>query len=386
MKISVRAKAIEPSLSRKLFNMAKNYNDVIDLTLGDPDIPPAQIIKNAACESIQKDKIRYSANAGLISLRKSIADNFNNEYGIATDKDKNIVITVGGMEALFLSLACMIDEGDEVIIIAPYYVNYKQMVSMCSGVPVIVNTQEENNFIPREDQILSALSDKTVAIIVNSPSNPTGVVFDKDTLDMIANVAKANDLAVISDEVYRTLVFDGESHRSIASIEGMKDRTVVIDSSSKRFAMTGYRVGFAVGPEEIIANMVRMQENVAACAPVSSQYATIAAFEHCVSDTNIREEFEARRNYIYESINSINGLSAMKPQATFYLFVNVEKTNLDGLTFAYKLLEQEQVAVVPGITYGEAYKNYIRIAFTVKIDVLKIAVERITHFINNLMK
>lgn len=386
MKISKMANAIEPSLSRKLFNLAKNYDDVVDLTLGDPDIPPSNVIKNAACEAIQGSKIRYSANAGLPILREKIAIEFENEYGIKIDSLKNVAVTVGGMEALFLSLACMIDDGDEVVILAPYYVNYKQMIAMCGGVPVIVNSSEKNGFMPSSEQIENAITDRTVAIIVNTPCNPTGVVYDHKTLTMIAEIAKKHDIAVISDEVYKTLVFDNYKHESIVCIDGMQERTIVIDSSSKRFAMTGYRIGYAIGPEEIITSMIKMQENVAACAPVSSQYATIEALNSCLNDTFIKDEFETRKNYIYNAINSINGLSCLEPQATFYLFVNISKTGLDGLTFAYKLLEEEHVAVVPGETYGSAYKEYIRIAFTVKVDVLKTAVERITEFMKNLTK
>lgn len=384
MKISRMANSIEPSLSRALFNLAKNYDNVIDLTLGDPDIPPHQIIKEAACDSINGDKIRYSANAGLPILRNLLADSFKNEYGIQINASQNIVVTVGGMEALFLSLACMLDKDDEVIILAPYYVNYKQMVSMCGAKPVIVNSLEENGFMPSAEQIESVITEKTVAIIINSPCNPTGVVFDYETLSMISDVAKRHDLTVISDEVYKTLVFDGCKYNSIIGFEGMQERTIVVDSCSKRFSMTGYRIGYAVGPENIISAMTKMQENVAACAPVSSQYAAIEAYRKCINETDISTEFEARRNYIYKAISSIEELSCIKPQATFYLFVNISKTKLDGLTFAHRLLEQKQVAVVPGITYGEAYKNYIRIAYTTKIDVLETAVERLKQFISSL--
>ena len=251
MKISKMANAIEPSLSRKLFNLAKNYDDVVDLTLGDPDIPPSNVIKNAACEAIQGSKIRYSANAGLPILREKIAIEFENEYGIKIDSLKNVAVTVGGMEALFLSLACMIDDGDEVVILAPYYVNYKQMIAMCGGVPVIVNSSEKNGFMPSSEQIENAITDRTVAIIVNTPCNPTGVVYDHKTLTMIAEIAKKHDIAVISDEVYKTLVFDNYKHESIVCIDGMQERTIVIDSSSKRFAMTGYRIGYQLVPKKL---------------------------------------------------------------------------------------------------------------------------------------
>lgn len=386
MKISKKAQAIEPSLSRHLFNMAKEYSDVIDLTLGDPDIPPCRVIKEAACDAVQLGKLRYSANAGLQLLRESIARNFEDEYGISIEPTKNIIITVGGMEALFLALACMLDKDDEVIIIAPYYVNYKQMIAMCGGKAIIVNTTESNNFVPNAEEIEKVITDKTVAMIINSPSNPTGAVYDKEALESIATIAREYDLSVISDEVYRTLIYDDVKHESIAKLPGMQERTIVVDSFSKRFAMTGYRLGYAIAPKDLIENMTKMQENVAACAPVSSQYAGISALEQCSQDTFIRDEFEKRRDYVYNELSAIDALVCNKPVATFYLFVNVEKTGLDGLEFAYRLLEQEKVAVVPGITYGADYKGYIRIAYTMQIEQLKIAMKRIRRFIDNLAR
>jgi len=385
MKVSKRAQAIEPSLSRQLFNMAKSYHDVIDLTLGDPDIVPSVKIREATCEAVMGGRTKYSANAGLPTLREVIANNFSEEYHMQIDPTKEIIMTVGGMEALYLSFACLLDEGDEVIILAPYYVNYKQMVQMCGAKPVIINTTEESGFGVSVEQLEAAITERTVAIVVNTPGNPTGAVLNSEVLGGIAKIAQKHDLTVVSDEVYRTLIFDGRKHESIVNLPNMRERTIVIDSVSKRFAMTGYRLGYAIGPEEIITNMVKMQENVAACAPLPAQYAAIAAFEQCVNDTSICEEFQKRRDYIYESINAINGLSCRKPDATFYLFVNIGATGMNCLDFAYKLLEEEHVAVVPGITYGEAYTDFIRVAFTLTVDRLKDAVERIERFMNRLM-
>lgn len=387
MKISKIANSIETSLTRQLFNMAKNYDDVIDLTLGDPDVPPLDVIKAAACESIMQGRLRYSANAGLIALREAVAENYKRETGLTVDPAKNIAITVGGMEGLYLALRAIVDPGDEVIILAPYYVNYKQMISMCGGTPVIVETLESNHFVPVAEDIEKKITDKTVAIVINTPCNPTGAVIPMDSLVKIAEVAKKYDVSVISDEVYCQLVYDeGEEHASIASVDGMIDRTIVIDSLSKRQAMTGYRVGYAIAPEDVITAMVKLQENIAACAPVSSQYAAIAALRECYNDSSLRDEFKHRRDFIYPAINNIEGMSCSKPHATFYLFVNVEKTGLSGLDFAYKLLEREHVAVVPGVTYGDGYENYIRIAYTMEIDKLAQAVDRIQRFVAGLKK
>lgn len=384
MKISRTANAVKPSLTRKLYDLAKQYDDTIDLTLGDPDISPNVVIKEAACEAIMSGKTRYSANAGLLSLREVLARQFEKEYGLSVDPTRNLIVTIGGMEALFLALQCLIDTGDEVIVPAPYYVNYVQMVRMCGGVPIIINTTEESGFLVSAEQIEQAITSKTVAIILNTPSNPTGQLIDGSTLDKIAKVVVKNDLAVISDEVYKTLIFDDRKHESIVTRPGMEERTIVVDSLSKRFAMTGYRIGYAFAPQDMIESMTKLQENVAACAPLPSQYAAISAYLKCSDDEGGRDLFGARCKYMYEAVKEIPQLSCTKPAATFYLFVNIEKTGLDSFTFAQRLLEKQHVAVAPGITYGEAYDGYIRIACTLDIVELEKAVERLQRFVAEL--
>ena len=384
MKLSKRVTVIEPSLTRELYNKAQGYTDVIDLTLGDPDLKPSEVIRNAACEAVQTGKTRYSANAGLLDLRKTISKQIEKEYKVSVDPYAEITTTVGGMEALYLALATIIDEGDEVIIPAPYYVNYVQMVRMCGGIPVIINTKEEDNFSISIEQISEHISEKTVAIIINTPSNPTGQVLADNLLSELAEIVKEKKLIVIADEVYSSLIYDGKQHYSIFNKSGMRDHVILVDSISKRFAMTGYRLGYAVGPKEIIGGMTTMQENVAACAPLPSQYAGIAAYSLCYDDKSIHDIFEERRNYIYKAINSIEGLHANKPAATFYLFVNISSTGMDSLSFAEKLLTSVHVAVAPGITYGKDYDNFIRIAFTLDVSKLKEAVLRIQHFMEEL--
>lgn len=384
MKISRMAGAVEPSLARKLFNMTKQYTDVVDLTLGDPDLKPNQRIREAACEAVMAGKSRYSQNAGLADLRAAAGALFEKEYGQTVDPATEMIVTVGGMEALFLSLACLIDDGDEVIIPAPYYVNYVQMVRMLGGVPVILYSTEAEGFHLDPAKVEAAVTDRTVAVIVNSPCNPTGEVLPKDVLERLAKIAVEKDLVVISDEVYKTLVYDGATHESIIREPGMRERTVLIDSLSKRFSMTGYRVGYAIAPAELVANMVKMQENVAACAPVPSQHAGICAYSECADDPAMLETFTARRDFMYEAINAIPKLSCRKPAGTFYLFVNIEETGLECLDFCYKLLEAVHVAVVPGITYGKEYGHYVRIAFTHDVEVLREGAERIRRFAETL--
>ncbi len=384
MKISQKVSVIEPSLTRDLFNRALKLGDVINLTLGDPDLSPPQSVRDAACDAIQKGKTRYSANAGLLELRQVIAESFTKEYGLPCNPGEEVVVTIGGMEALYLALSSLIDPGDEVIIFAPYYVNYVQMVRMNGGVPIIIETNESKGFSVDPANLESYLSDKTVAIIINTPCNPTGAMLPRSVLAEIARVAKERDLLVISDEVYKSLVYDGEDHCSVLSFPGMRDRTILVDSLSKKFAMTGWRLGWAVGPKELVAAMTKMQENVAACAPLPSQYGAIEALKDDTDVAYIRNTFVRRRDLIFQKINECPRLSALKPAATFYIFVNIRETGLKSLDFALKLLESQHVAVVPGVTYGKAYDDYVRIAFTHDVSVLSEACERIRRFVGAL--
>ncbi len=383
MLISNMAQAVQPSLTRQLFNKAQQYNNVVDLTLGDPDIKPDDRIIKAASKAIEEGKTRYSANAGLIALRKAIAKNILDEYKISVDPNEEIIATVGGMEALFLAFAAIVNQGSEVLIQAPYYVNYVQMVRMLGGVPVLIETKEENGFEIDVNDLKKAITDKTVAIVINTPSNPTGRVISEKVLKEIAKLAVEHNLYVISDEVYKTLIFDNKQHASVFTYEGMKERTILIDSFSKRFAMTGYRIGYAIGNSEVIKNMVKMQENVAACAPLPSQYAAIAALENCIND-DIKNVYEKRCKLVSKMINQIGTIHCLEPESTFYLFVNVSKTGLKSLEFANKLLEEVQVAVAPGIAYGESYDDYIRIACTLDEKKLEEGANRIKKFVNSL--
>lgn len=383
MKLSKRASQLETSPTRKLYDMAKQYNDVINLTLGDPDIQPCWEIKKAACDAIMDGKTRYSSNAGLIELRKIICDNFQNEYGVNVRPEDNVIVTVGGMEALYLTFTALLDSEDEVIVLAPYYVNYVQMIKLCGGTPVVVNAFANTEFRHSIVEIKETITEKTVAIVLNSPSNPTGVELDSSFLDDIAEIAIEHDLVVISDEVYRTILYDNKAHDSIIKRSHMQERTILIDSVSKRFAMTGYRLGYAVAPKNIIESMVRLQENVCACAPLPSQYAAICAYKEHMNDKEIGEIYEERRDYLISAIGNIGKINCVKPDGTFYLFINISETGMDCTEFAYKLLEQEHVAVVPGVAYGKAYTEYVRIAYTLETSGLREAVKRLKHFIEH---
>lgn len=382
MKISKRAVVIEPSLTRKLFNMAAGLNHVIDLTLGDPDLLPPENVRSAACQAIMQGKTRYSANAGLIALRKQYAAFASHEFNINIDPIEQVIVTVGGMEGLFLTLSTLIDEGDEVIVLGPYYVNYVQMIRMCNGNVLVADVYGMNDE-EKLNAIIRVITDKTKGIIINNPCNPSGEVLSAKFLKHMAQIAVEHNLFVVSDEVYSSLIFDEKQHTSLLCFPGMAERAVLIDSCSKRFSMTGWRVGFAIGPKEVIANMTKMQENVAACAPLPSQYAALEAYSERTNRNYILETFQRRRDILFLGLSGCPNISCGKPEATFYAFVDISRTGFTSEEFAYALLQEEHVAVVPGKAYGSKYDGFIRLAFTVDEAVLKEAVIRIKRFLES---
>lgn len=375
------ANGIQTSFTRQLFNMAKEYDDVIDFTLGDPDVQPHKAIKVAACRAIEEGKTRYSQNAGLLELRQTISKYYARKEGLTYRPEDEIMVSVGAMEGLYLCLLAMLNEGDEVIIPAPYYVNYTQMVAMCHAKPVIVDNPDVTDLSFRLEDVEKAITFKTRAIMINTPSNPTGRVLSREMLHGIADIAKKYDLVVIADEVYKCLVYDKEEWKSIAHIEGMRERTILVNSLSKEFCMTGYRIGYVLGSSEVITAMTKLQENVAACAPLPSQYAAIEALgsEEDYSKDMVKI-FTERKECIVEGILAIDGLTCREPDATFYLMVDISSTGMDSVTFAMELLKAVHVAVVPGITYGKCCDHYVRIAFTRELDYIREGVKRISRF------
>lgn len=381
------ANLIQTSFTRHLFNLAKQYDDVIDFTLGDPDVPTHQAIKDAACRAIQEGKTRYSQNAGLLELRQTIHDYYLRKEGLEYNPLDEIQVTVGAMEGLYLALLSVLNEGDEVIIPAPYYVNYTQMVPMCHAVPVIVDNPEVTDLSFSIEDIEKAITPRTKAIMINTPSNPTGRVISQEVLFGIAELAKKHNLVVFADEVYKCLVYNKKEWRSIASFEGMRERTIIVNSLSKEFCMTGYRIGYVLGPREVITSMTKLQENIAACAPLPSQYAAIEALsgKEDYSKDMVRI-FTERKNCLVEGLRQIKGISCREPEATFYMMVDISSTGMKSVEFAMELLKAVHVAVVPGITYGKCCDNYIRIAFTCELDYIREGVRRIVVFIEGLTK
>lgn len=384
MQVSRIADTIKPSLTRRLFDKTKEYSDVIDLTLGDPDYPTPPEVCEAGCQAIREGKTKYTANAGLLELRTAISDKIMDETGIRYDPAKNVIVTIGAMGALYLLIKSYINEGDEVLIPAPYWINYGQMVTMSGGVPVIVSSDKED-FSLSVDLLEKAVTPKTRMMIINSPCNPTGEVYSRESLEAVAEIAKKNDILVVADEAYSCILFDDAKFTSIVDIPGMKDYTILVNSFSKRYSMTGWRVGYAAGDENIISAMTRLQENVASCCPQPSQYAAIAALKGSqASVDNMVKGYQKRRDVFVEGINKIEKLSCRKPMGTFYVFVDISKTGMNSVDFAYDLLDKVQVAVVPGVTYGQLGDKYIRVALTRNEDVIREAVDRIGRYIDSI--
>lgn len=378
MELSALSRAIAPTLSRQLFMMAKQYDDVIDFTLGDPDVPTPKSICDAAYNAAINGKTHYAPNAGLPALREAIAKQVSKESGIDYTAN-NVAVTIGATEAAYLSFMACINPGDEVIILAPYWVQYENIVKLLGGKPVIIDTFKED-FEPDLNVIHKAINDRTKAIVVNSPNNPSGYVYNDAFLKELAEMASSNNILIFDDEAYRSLVYDGE-YPSIAKYCGKED-IVIINSFSKEFAMTGWRVGYIVAEEDFINTVVKFQQNIAVCVSTPNQYAAIEAITNKDKYAGgIKDVFQKRRDVLTKELNKIDGLRFQSPSGTFYAFIDISSTGLDSKSFCFSLLEKQHVAVIPGVAFGEAFDNYIRLAFTLKEDKLVEGINRIREFI-----
>ena len=386
MELSKSAGSIKHSAIRRMFNKALQYDHVISFTLGEPDFTASENVVEAGCKAIREGKTKYSANAGIMPLREAVASSLKKDTGLEYDPEKEITITTGGMGALFLTLKSLVDPGDEVIICEPYWTNYVQQVQLCGGLPVFVVCKEENDFMLDLQDLESAITDKTKVLILNSPSNPTGAVLDENTLKGIADIAKSHDLLVISDEVYKTIVYDGLEYKSISEFPDMKERTIVVNSFSKGYAMTGWRVGYAAGPEWIIDCVTKLQEDVAACAAMPCQYAALEALTGSQEFNRFMvEKYAERRAVMIEKLNSIAGISCKAPKGTFYAFANIKALGMKSQEFADALLEEKQVVVVPGTAFGEGGEGYIRLSYATDMDHIIQGLEKISEFAEELL-
>lgn len=383
--LSNAARIVQPSPIRKMFNLAGGMDDVVSFTVGEPDFSTPQHIVNSAIGALERGEHHYTPNAGILPLRQAIAETTERSHGLRYDPEHEIIVTAGGMEALMLTMMTLLDPGDEWLLTDPCWTNYSRQIQLCSAVPRFVPTRAEDSFFFDPDALEAAITPRTKGFLINSPTNPTGGVAARKRLEALASIAQRHDLWVISDEVYRELVYDGEAADSIAALPGMQERTIVVNSFSKTYAMTGWRVGYALGPQNVIGNMVKLQENVAACVNSSAQYGALTAL---LGPQDRKKEmlqaYAARRTLLLEEFSKIPGLTVSAPQGTFYLFVDVRAAGMDAERFAMDLLEKERVIVVPGDAFGESGRHYVRLSFAVSPETIREGARRIARYMQSL--
>ena len=366
-----------------MFDRAAQYENVINLGIGEPDFITPPLICDAGKEALDKGYTHYTANAGLIELRNLIA--CQPEFSeLQIDPASEVIVTIGGMGALALCTQVLLDDGDEVLLPDPSWLNYRAQIHWAGGRPVPVPTSSEKGFCICSEDISAHITERTRAILLNSPANPTGMVIPVEELKKIAALAAEKDLVVIMDEVYSTLIYDHPAPSTILAFPGMKERTVIINSFSKSFAMTGWRVGYAVGPKELIWKMTILQENFNSCAAAPCQKAASFAMKHWELAEEMRQEYQLRRNLIVNRLQSMQHIACLTPDGAFYVFPNVEETGLTSEDFCMRLLEEEQVVCVPGTAFGACGQGHIRISYANSRENLKEAADRIERFIKGL--
>lgn len=381
--VSRRAAEIKPSGIRKFFDIASEMENVISLGVGEPDFKTPWIVRQKAIHTLEKGKTIYTANAGLADLRQGISDFVKRKYNVEYDADNEIVVTVGGSEAIDLCIRALVNQGDEVLIVEPCFVSYSPIVDMTDGISVPIETTVEDNFRLTEKALKEKITDKTKLLVLPFPNNPTGAVMRREHLEDIAEVLRGTDIMVLSDEIYSELTYNGK-HVSIAEIDGMKERTIIVNGFSKSFSMTGWRLGYACGPAPIIKLMTKIHQFAIMCAPTTSQYAAIEALKSCDEDIhNMREEYDIRRRFVVDAFNKL-GLDTFEPEGAFYVFPSIKSTGMKSEEFCEKLLYSKSVAVVPGTAFGDSGEGYIRVSYSYSIKHLKEAVKRIGEFLEEI--
>ena len=377
--------SIQPSGIRKFFDIVSEMKDAITLGVGEPDFDTPWHIRDEGIYSLEKGKTFYTSNAGLKELKIEIDRYLTRRCGISYDYNSEILVTVGGSEAIDIAMRAMLDPGDEVLIPQPSYVSYEPCCILANGKPVIIELKAENQFRLTAEELEAAITPKTKLLVLPFPNNPTGAIMEKADLEAIAEVVEKYDLYVISDEIYSELTYTEESnHVSIASLPGMKERTVLINGFSKAYAMTGWRLGYACGPELIIKQMTKIHQFAIMCAPTTSQYAAVEALRNGDEDVaKMREEYNGRRRYLMQRFKEM-GLDCFEPFGAFYVFPCIKEFGMTSDEFATKLLEAQKVAVVPGTAFGACGEGFIRISYAYSLDVLRKAMDRIEAFITTL--
>ncbi len=374
---------IKPSGIRKFFDIVLETEGAISLGVGEPDFDTPWHIRDEGIYSLEKGRTFYTSNSGLKELRTEISNYIQRTQGVSYDPIKEVFVTVGGSEAIDLALRAMVDEGDEVLIPQPSYVSYEPCAILADAVPVIIELKEENQFRLTAQEVLDKVTDKTKILVLPFPNNPTGAIMEKEDLEAIARVVIEKDLYVISDEIYGELTYSGK-HISIVSLPGMKERTILINGFSKAYAMTGWRLGYACGPQVIMEQMVKIHQFAIMCAPTTSQYAAVEALRNGDDDVlMMKEQYNHRRRFLLSEFERI-GLPCFEPYGAFYVFPCIKKFGMTSDEFCTRLLKEEKLAVVPGTAFGDCGEGYIRVSYAYSLENLKAAMERLERFISKL--
>ncbi|ADU22241.1 MULTISPECIES: aminotransferase class I/II-fold pyridoxal phosphate-dependent enzyme [Ruminococcus] len=374
---------MKPSGIRKFFDIAQQLEGVISLGVGEPDFKTPWVVRREAINVLEKGRTSYTANAGLAELRKEIARYFSDRIGVNYDPNDEIIVTVGGSEGIDLCIRSIVTAGDEVLIVQPSFVCYSPIVTLCGGVPVPIETKAENEFRLTAEELRSKITEKTKLLVLPFPNNPTGAIMRREDLEEIAEVLRDTNVLVLSDEIYSELTYSGK-HVSIASLPGMRERTIVINGFSKAYAMTGWRLGIAAAPREITSQMLKLHQYAIMSSPTVSQFAAITALRECDEDiAKMRDEYDMRRRYLVDAFNKL-GLDCFTPQGAFYVFPCIRSTGLSSSDFCEKLVYSKKVAVVPGNAFGDCGEGFVRVSYAYSLSHLREAIKRISEFLEEL--
>ncbi len=383
--LSDKIVTIKPSGIRKFFDIVSEMEDAISLGVGEPDFDTPWHIRDEGIYSLEKGRTFYTSNAGLKELKVEICNYLRRRFGLEYDPTHEVLVTVGGSEAIDIALRAMVNPGDEVLIPQPSYVSYEPCAVLADAVPVIINLKAENEFRLTAQELLDAITDRTKILVLPFPNNPTGAIMERSDLEAIAKVIIEKDLFVISDEIYGELTYK-EKHVSIAELPGMKERTILINGFSKAYAMTGWRLGYACGPAPIIEQMLKIHQFAIMCAPTTSQYAAVEAMKNGDEDVaEMREQYNQRRRYLMNAFKEM-GLPCFEPYGAFYVFPCIAEFGMSSDEFATRFLEEEKVAVVPGTAFGDCGEGFIRISYAYSLENLKVAIGRLADFVGRLKK
>lgn len=382
--IAEKCREMKPSGIRKFFDLAAQLEGVISLGVGEPDFQTPWNVRQAAITSLEKGKTKYTSNAGLAELKTAISGYIYNRLGVSYKDENEIIVTVGGSEGIDIAIRSLIDPGDEVLIVEPCFVCYSPIVSLSGGIPVSLCTRAEDEFRLTAEMLREKITDRTKLLILPFPNNPTGAIMRRKDLEEIAEVLRDTDIIVLSDEIYSELTYGGEKHCSIVQIDGMQERTILVNGFSKAFSMTGWRLGYIAAPEQLAVQILKIHQYAIMCSPTVSQYAALEALENCEEDiSKMRSEYDQRRRWLVKALNDI-GLECFEPKGAFYVFPCIKSTGLSSEDFCNRLLYEYSVAVVPGNAFGECGEGYIRISYAYSIKHIMTAVERIGKFVEAL--